>query len=409
MNSIGEISILFQQNGKSVMEFAVLGGGAAGIFAAITLKRLCPDDRVVVLEKTRQLLSKVKISGGGRCNVTHACFDPKKLISNYPRGSRELLGPFHRFQPKDMIAWFEERGVELKVEEDGRMFPVSNSSQTIIDCFLKEAKTLGVEILTEHPINAFEELSKYDAVIVATGSTKDPLNMLEALGQPIVAQVPSLFTFNVPSSELLDLSGVSVDDAIVALPEFSLSSRGPVLITHWGFSGPGVLRLSAFGARSLYSKNYETTVEIDWMPDHDLRAYFAKCRKQSPAKCVALEPFVVSKSLWKRFCALADIPETLRWAEISQAALDRLEKICKRYTCKLEGKTTYKQEFVTAGGIELKGVNFSSMESKILPNVYFAGEVLDIDGVTGGFNFQAAWTTAWIAANAIFEKKSHGK
>lgn len=394
-----------------MINYGILGGGAAGIFAAITLKRLCPGARVVVLEKTKQLLTKVKISGGGRCNVTHSCFEPKKLVENYPRGKKELIGPFSRFQPKDTIQWFQERNIALKTENDGRMFPSSNSSQTIIDCFLQEAKTLGVEILQEQPISSIKPENNlwmvnnipFNALIMATGSAKEPLQWVEALGQPLIQQVPSLFSFNTPASPLIDLSGVSVEEAIVTLPEFSLTSRGPLLITHWGFSGPAILRLSAFAALKLFERNYKTNVEINWMPDVLDEAFTHK----STSSLVHNDPVHLPKSLWKRIASLAGINEQQRWAEVSKNKMEELKRLCRKFPCQIDGKTTYKQEFVTAGGVSLKGVNCSTMESKHLPNLYFAGEVLNIDGVTGGFNFQAAWTTAWIAAHAIATQHTH--
>ncbi len=404
------------------MRVGIIGGGAAGIFAALILKKARPDIRVLVFEKTKQLLSKVKISGGGRCNVTHGCFDPKKLVLNYPRGSKELIGPFSRFQPSDMIDWFKDRGVELKMEDDGRMFPKTDSSQTIIDCFLEEARNLGVEILTEQKLLGIKQLSDNDsykwnilfsdreaidcnALIMATGSTKEPQDWLASLGQPMVSQVPSLFTFNVPSSPLLDLSGISVRDGIVSLPELKCSYRGPILITHWGFSGPAVLKLSAFAARDLLSCHYRTDILINWLPDIDVRTLLSKSKIEHTSKLIQNELPVncigITKSLWKRFCEIAQIGPEKRWAELSKIQLENLVNVCTQFRCKMDGKTTYKQEFVTAGGVAREGVSFSTMESKKLPKLYFAGELLDVDGITGGFNFQAAWTTAWIAANNI--------
>lgn len=346
---------------------AVIGGGAAGFFAAINIKEKNPGRRVVLLEKTRQPLAKVRISGGGRCNVTHQCFEPKRLVECYPRGKRELLGPFTRFGPVDTIEWFLKRGVQLKTEADGRMFPVSDSSETIIECFLNEAKRLGVELRLQTAVLRIDrdlsmhlpdEILKCAAVVLATGSVKGGIEMAEKLGHTKVDPVPSLFTFNCPTSPLLDLAGLSVPKARVSLVGTKLEALGPVLITHWGFSGPAILRLSAFGARILHEKQYQADLLIDWAPDLELP---------------------LPKNLARRLT-----PETLH-----------------KSLYKIEGKTTFKQEFVTAGGITLKEVDFRTMESKIVPGLYFAGEILDIDGITGGFNFQNAWTGGWLISEAL--------
>ncbi len=326
---------------------AVIGAGAAGVFAAVHCKELNPDAHVVLYEKTRQPLAKVRISGGGRCNVTHACFDPKQLVTYYPRGSKELLGPFHRFQPRDTVEWFAKRGVILKTEADGRMFPITDSSQTIIDCLMGEVKRLGVEL---HLGTKIETLPEAEAIILASGSAG--YELAKEAGHTIVEPVPSLFTFNVPTSPLLDLAGISVPHVRVRL--FKHVAEGPLLLTHWGFSGPAILRLSAFAARELHACNYQATLTIEW----------------------GTEP--LARNLRSRLT-----PEQL---------------VKDHYA--IDGKTTYKQEFVTAGGIELKEVNFQTMESKKRPGLYFAGEILNIDGVTGGFNFQNAWTTAYLAAAA---------
>ncbi len=336
----------------------VIGGGAAGFFAAIKALEQGP---VVILEKSQRVLSKVKISGGGRCNVTHHCFDPKELITHYPRGAKELLGPFHRFGPQDTVDWFSKRGVELKTEKDGRMFPVTDSSETIIKTLMEGAQRAEL-IRGAHVTGIGPDLTVYlrkgesikaDRIILATGGTREGHRIAASLGHTVVEPVPSLFTFNVPTSPLLDLSGISVPNATVCLPEFKLAYSGPLLITHWGFSGPAILKLSAFGSRHLHACGYNTTLEIDW----------------------GEEP----------------LPKRLR-----KALSDHdIHRDCYQ----IEGKTTYKAEFVTSGGIKLSEVNFKTMESKRVPGLHFAGEILDIDGITGGFNFQAAWTTASIAAS----------
>lgn len=348
-------------------DLVVIGGGAAGFFSALNVKEKNPGLRVVILEKSLKPLSKVLISGGGRCNLTHACFDAKKLVENYPRGKKELLGPFHRFGPQETIEWFESRGVRVKAEEDGRMFPVSDSSQTVADLFYREAKRLGVELMLEAGVKdiypGFEivlkdSVIKAHNVVMATGSNKWGWEKAERLGHTIVPPVPSLFTFNCPNSDLLDLSGISVTPTRVKVVGYKPSFEGPTLITHWGFSGPAILKLSAFLARELHDVNYEAELEIDWQPN---------------------DSTVIPKRLLKRLD-----PKTLHNA---------------RY--KVSGKSTFKYEFTTAGGIELKEVDFKTMESKIVPSLYFAGEILNIDGVTGGFNFQNAWTGGWLISDAL--------
>ncbi len=329
------------------MELIVIGGGAAGVFGAISAKEANPHREVVLLEKSAVLLAKVKVSGGGRCNVTHACFDPKLLVKNYPRGEKELLGPFHKFGPKETIEWFASRGVKLKTEKDGRMFPVTDSSETIISCLLNTAKKLGVEIRTRQKIENVEEF-KGKKLLLATGSSPDGYRWAKAFGHTIQSPVPSLFTFNVPTSPLKELSGVVVANVEVSVGPFS--QTGPLLITHFGFSGPVIIKLSAWAARYLHEKNYNTDFTIYW-------------------------PEELPKSLLK----IKDLPTVYR----------------------IEGKTTNKEEFVTCGGVTLKEVDFRTMESKIHPGLHFAGEILDIDGVTGGFNFQNAWTTGKLAGNYV--------
>lgn len=397
----------------------IVGGGAAGFFAAIACAEQSPQHRVVILEKTRQVLAKVRISGGGRCNVTHACFDPGVLVRNYPRGSKELRGPFSRFQPRQTIEWFESRGVQLKAEADGRMFPVTDHSETIIQCLQREANRLGIEIFLEHGVeqigkgesrgfnlllsNGKEVLS--DKLLITTGSAPKIFSLIEVLGHSIVPLVPSLFTFNIPDSPFLDLSGVAVPEVEVRLPVWGLVQKGAILLTHWGISGPAVLKLSAWGAREMHGANYQTQAIINWIPEASIEEIVCTLldrKKIGGAKQVGNDPlFLLPKQLWRRLAALAGISEGMRWAALSQKHLSQLQKYLVSTELKVSGKTTYKQEFVTCGGIDLKEVNFKTMESRVCPGLFFAGEVLNIDGITGGFNFQNAWTTGWIAGHSI--------
>ncbi|HEX2579346.1 MAG TPA: NAD(P)/FAD-dependent oxidoreductase [Rhabdochlamydiaceae bacterium] len=386
----------------------VIGGGAAGIFAAIAAKQSHPELSVIVLEKTAVLLSKVKVSGGGRCNVTHACFDPQRLIKNYPRGEKELLGPFHRFGPRDTIEWFESRGVKLKTESDGRMFPVTDSSSTIIECLLSRARELGVEIRLRQRVEKIDKgftIHLKDEpplicshLILASGSSAEGHAFARSLDHSIVPPVPSLFTFNVPTSSLKELSGISVDLATVEVGPFT--QTGPLLITHFGFSGPAILKLSAWGARFLHEKNYQTPFSINWIPKLSQEEVFQKLlllRDQSPQKTLlALNPFYFPKNLWKE---LLSFDKTV--ANVSKKKLHDLAQKLHADTYQMDGKTTHKEEFVTCGGVALKEVDFKTLQSKICPGLYFAGEILNIDGVTGGFNFQNAWTTGYIAGTSV--------
>jgi predicted Rossmann fold flavoprotein len=393
------------------MKIVIIGGGAAGFFAALRAKEADPTAEVLLLEKTATLLAKVRISGGGRCNVTHACFDPRELITHYPRGGRELLGPFHSFQPSDTVAWFEERGVRLKTEKDGRMFPTTDRSTTIIDCLTREAKQSGVEIRYQQRIAAikpgFEILFtddttlNCDRVILATGSAKQGLAFAEELGHTIVAPVPSLFTFNVPNFDLVDLSGASVPKARIRLADSRLEQTGALLITHWGFSGPAALKLSAWGARLLAERNYETAVHIDWLPAHSSESILdtlLAVKNSHPTRMLANEygAFELPKKLWRRLAEELDG----RFNDLSNAALRRFCERLKNDRYVVSGKTTHKEEFVTCGGVDLKEVDFRTMESRKCPGLFLAGEILNIDGVTGGFNFQNAWTTGWLAGSA---------
>lgn len=398
----------------------IIGGGAAGFFAAINCAENNPDYKITILEKSSSLLNKVKISGGGRCNVTHDCFDAKELVKFYPRGEKQLLGPFTRFNPSNTIDWFNQRGVEIKREDDGRMFPASNSSQTIIDCFLNEAKRLGVKIRMQCGVEEIsiqnsefriktstgEEIIA-DAMIVTTGSSHRVWKMLEELGHTIVAPVPSLFTFNIKDERIKGLEGLSVPNAAVRVlgtnSTFSVPNS-PLLITHWGMSGPAILRLSAWGARELAEVNHRFEVEVNWV-NKDLNTVqetLKQFKLSNPKKGVSTNPlFGIPKRLWERLTTLNFKLQTLNFADLSNQQIDSLAKELTASRFLVSGKSTYKDEFVTSGGVSLSEVDFRTMQSKKVPNLYFAGEVLDIDAITGGFNFQATWTTAFIASQTI--------
>lgn len=394
----------------------IIGGGAAGFFAAIKCSENNSKRKVLLLEKSRKLLSKVKISGGGRCNVTHACFQPAELVKYYPRGQKELRGPFSQFQPSDTIEWFENRGVTIKKESDGRMFPDTDDSQTIIDCLLEAAKKVEIQcgksvVAIDVVENGFSIKLRGDEhihakhVVIATGSSPAGHDLAKQLNHSVVKPIPSLFTFNIPNSPLEHLSGVSVEEVRVALPEFRAHYIGPILITHWGFSGPAVLKLSAFCAKELHACDYQTTTQVDWTPDtsdEKLRELIIGTKSAHSKRTVANDPIIpLPKQLWKELVMRSSIDETTRWINISKKHIENLVQKIKRDRYSISGKTTYKQEFVTCGGVNLSEVNFKTMESKKVPNLYFAGEVLDIDGITGGFNFQAAWTTGWLAGRSI--------
>ena len=384
---------------------AVIGGGAAGIFGAIRLAELLPEAEVIVFEKSKNLLSKVKVSGGGRCNVTHSCFEPKELVKFYPRGGKELLSPFFSFQPSNMIYWLLDRGVETHTEDDGRMFPSTNKSQTIIDCFMNEAEKLRVQIKTEYAAD-LSFLQSYDAVLMTAGSSELVWKDLENHGVPCVPRVPSLFTFHINDKSLHELSGISVPHAQLEILDTKIKTSGPLLITHWGMSGPAVLKASAFGALALAEKNYEANIRINWINQsfNDTLDELKDLRESHPKKmCVTFNPFQLSSRLWNWHLQRADL-FLKDWANSSNKAIEELANSLTRSVLPMTGKSTFKEEFVTAGGVDLKHVNFQTMEHKLVPNLYFAGEVLNIDAVTGGYNFQAAWTTAWIAAQGIADK-----
>ncbi|WP_439883076.1 NAD(P)/FAD-dependent oxidoreductase [Pontibacter sp. MBLB2868] len=410
------------------MKVVVIGGGAAGFFGAITCAQLNPKAQVLLLEKSNKLLSKVRVSGGGRCNVTNSCFTPSVFSQNYPRGARQLKEAFKQFGAAETVAWFEARGVRLKAEADGRMFPVTDSSETIIECLLQEARRVGVQIRTGAGVERITpkadtgtgfvlelntgETIMADKILVSTGGhpKSSGYDWLRALGHPIEEPVPSLFTFNVPDSALKELQGVAVPKAKVRIAGQKLEYEGPLLITHWGYSGPAVLKLSAWGARLFHDQGYTFTALINWIPEYTeegLREQLQQYRQAHPKKIVSTNPlFGLPQRLWKALTILAEIPEQTRWSELPGKNTNKLVEALHRGPFEVKGKTTFKEEFVTCGGVGLPQVNMKTMESRLHPGLFFAGEVLDVDGITGGFNFQAAWTTGFIAGSSIGIAKS---
>lgn len=402
-------------------KISIIGGGAAGFFAAITAAEADPSAEVTVYEKGNAFLTKVKISGGGRCNVTHACFDPAMLSKNYPRGSRELRGAFHEWQPQDTVEWFEARGVELKAEPDGRMFPVTDSSQTIIDCFMKSARDAGVILKTgialhelqADPDGSFSlhfsngETVRSDKVCITSGSLKaSPLTRaIESLGHSIEPLAPSLFAFNIPDQRLDELAGLSVQDARVKLIPKSPVQSGPVLITHRGLSGPAILRLSAWEARRFAEQDYAVEISVNWLgktSNEDLREAFSNNRAESGKSLVKNKvPAGLPRRLWERLLESAAIAPETQWSQLTKDSENMLVHQLTDCRFQVKGKTTNKDEFVTCGGVRLKEIDFRRMESRIVSGLHFAGECLDIDGITGGFNFQAAWTGGRIAGLAM--------
>lgn len=397
----------------------IIGGGAAGYFTAINAKENNPDLDITILEKGKDVLQKVKISGGGRCNVTHACFTPKELIEFYPRGKKELLGPFHQFMTGDTFEWFEQRGVPLKIEEDNRVFPEANTSQAIIDCFQSAVDKLGIKVLTNCGVSSvYQQENKWvintknenfdaDKVVIAAGSSKKVWELCETLDHSVVEPVPSLFTFNINDKRLVDLLGTSVPNTTVNIVGTKLEAYGPLLITHWGMSGPAVLKLSAFGARILADKNYQYNVEVNWLSrptDKVLNVLFNLKKKEPRKKVVLKSPFTeISKRLWERLVIAASIRNNQNWADLNNNQLENLANQLTKGTFNANGRTTFKDEFVTAGGVDLKEINFKRFESKKHKNLFFVGEVLNIDAVTGGFNFQNAWTGGYICAKTLSE------
>lgn len=397
-------------------DIIIVGGGAAGFFTAINIVEKYPKLKVVILERGKEVLSKVRISGGGRCNVTHACFEPNELVKFYPRGEKELRGPFHQFCSGDTIEWFNNHGVELKIEEDGRMFPISNSSQTIIDCFIQATQKLGITVLTGQSVQSIfkkdncwkietqNENYIAEKLILATGSNPKIWEMLQTQGHAIVNPVPSLFTFNIKDKRIKELPGVSAQVS-VKVKDTKLTSTGPLLITHWGMSGPAILKLSAWGARILFEKNYQFTIFINWLNDidtEDAEKILKDLKQENAKKAVSKKsPFDFPNRLWESLVLASDINIETKWADLSKIQLQNLVVQLTNSSFQVNGKSTFKEEFVTAGGIDLKEINFKNMESKLHKNLYFAGEIVNIDAITGGFNFQNAWTSGFIIANSL--------
>lgn len=403
----------------TLWDVIITGGGPAGFFAAIRCAELNPKLKILIIEKASQTLGKVIISGGGRCNVTHACFEPAKLITYYPRGGNELRGAFTKFQPKDTVEWFESRNVKLKVESDGRMFPVTDDSNTIADCLRESARKAGVKVKTgvnllniESKKNGFhlevrnEGKTSYlqtKKLLIATGSDRKILSNLESLGHTIIPPVPSLFTFNIKDKRIDGLAGVSVEN--VTLKMDSIRTQGALLVTHWGLSGPAVLRCSAWGARILFEKKYSSPLTINWLGDYTFESALEvlqrnKDWKENAKKKVSSQPAFsqIPLRLWKQ---LTEFIGDKNWGDVSKAELRKLAQELTAGEFMISGKGIFKEEFVTCGGVNLKEVDFKTMQSRIVENLFFAGEVLDIDGITGGFNFQSSWTTGWLAGNAL--------
>lgn len=394
----------------------IIGGGAAGFFSAINIAIFNPKLNILILERGKEGLQKVKISGGGRCNVTHGQFIPSELTINYPRGEKELLGPFHQFMTGDTMKWFEDRGIKLKIEQDGRVFPVSNNSQTIIDCFLSEVKRLNIKVLYNHSVKSIslknnEWLINTDKqnfnsfkLLVATGSNPKIWNLMDQLNHKIVKPVPSLFSFDIKDNRIKSIPGVVVEDVDIKVVNSKLFSDGPLLITHKGMSAPSILKLSAFGALEFESLNYQFEISINFVKLSylDCISELKLVKNNMSKKMVVNTPyFGIPKRLWKELVVFSQIDKTITWAELNKNQLNTLTTQLTSSIFKVNGKSTFKEEFVTAGGIDLKEINFKTFESKIHNNLFFAGEVLNIDAITGGYNFQNAWTGAYIASKSI--------
>ena len=403
-----------------MQQLVVIGGGAAGFFCAVNAARMNPDLKVVLVEKSNKLLAKVKVSGGGRCNVTHACFEIPELVKKYPRGETFLKKSFHHFFTKDTVEWFAERGVAFHAEADGRMFPVSNQSQTIIDCLLKEADINHVEVRLQFDVTKIDRHGaafiiessgnkkiNADYICIACGGFPKSVmfNWIQSLGHQIHSPVPSLFTFNIPQHPITQLMGLSVPLASIKIAGTKLKEEGPLLITHWGLSGPVVLRLSAWGARDLASQNYSFNILVNWLgklTEAELRNEWQGYREQfSGQKMQSRNPFALPARLWTFLLDQSGILPDTRWAELKSVQQNKLILLLTAFPFSVQGKTTFKEEFVTCGGVALNEINPQTMESKIIPGLFFAGEVMDVDGITGGFNFQHAWSSGWIAAKTI--------
>ena len=403
---------------NSNFDIIIVGGGAAGFFTAVNIVENNPKLKVAILERGQTVLEKVRISGGGRCNVTHACFVPNDLVKFYPRGEKELRGPFHQFRAGDTIEWLEKHSVELKIEDDGRMFPVSDNSQTIIDCFLLATQKLGIQIVTGQSVQSIFHAADYwkvetnhetfacQKLIMATGSNPKIWEMLKTIGHTIIPAVPSLFTFNIKDARIKDLMGLSAF-ANVKIKNSKLEANGPLLITHWGMSGPGILRLSAWGAIFLAEKKYQFTIQVNWLNEmtfEDAIDTLKELKLEHAKKSVSKKsPFDFPNRLWESLVLASYIDSEAKWADLSKKQLTDLANQLTNGEFQVNGKSTFKEEFVTAGGIDLKEINFKTMESKLHKNLFFAGEIVNIDAITGGFNFQNAWTSGFIVARAITE------
>ncbi len=397
-------------------DIVIVGGGAAGFFTAINAAENNPGLKILILERGKEVLTKVRVSGGGRCNVTHAEFIPAELVKRYPRGEKELRGPFHKFMTGDTISWFEQRGIELKTEEDGRMFPVTDNSQTIIDCFIRECKRLNIEIRTSASLKDFERFEEFwqletnagtflaRKLMLATGSNSKIWSLLNKMGHSIVNAVPSLFTFNIQDERINDLAGVATE-AEVKIIDSKLESSGPLLITHWGMSGPAILKLSAWGARELNALNYNFSISINWLPgfnESEILERLKELKFSISKQQVATRPqFDLPKRLWKSIVTASGINSETKWANLNKEELINLARQLTAAVYKVNGKSTFKEEFVTAGGVALHEIDFKTFESKLHKNLYFAGEICNIDAITGGFNFQNAWTGGYLAAKAM--------
>jgi len=408
-----------QEKSKNQFQAIFIGGGAASFFAAIQMAESAPKPLTIcIIERGKELLQKVKISGGGRCNVTNIISDPNLLVKHYPRGEKALLGPFHQFNSSDTVRWFESKGVDIKAEQDGRMFPHSNTSSTIVECLLQQARKHHIQIITRTNIlslatnedqgwtlNSEEEVYVCEQLFIGSGSNSRVWEMLKNLGLDIVQPVPSLFTFNIKHPIVRDLPGISVPNAEVLVLGTKLQSSGALLITHWGMSGPAVLRISAWGARVLHEMQYQFEIKVNWAPGQSCENFIQHQRGNHSKKTVqSTQMNLIPSRLWKHLVHQAEIDELVKWADLSKKQMLRLIASVHQCTFQVNGKSTFKEEFVTAGGVNLKEIDFKYFRSKKHPTLYMAGEVLDIDGITGGFNFQAAWTGGWLAGRAMAER-----
>lgn len=405
----------------SVFDLIIIGGGAAGFFGAIQAAEMKPRLKILILEKSNKLLSKVRISGGGRCNVTHNCFEPTTLSHHYPRGQKALKSLFRKYQAKDVVEWFEKKGVKLKAEDDGRMFPVTDNSATIIDCFLREARRHNIKIELNAGVTDIKPLKtgfnvicnktefRTNKVLIATGGhpNTSAYSFIKNTDHTILPLIPSLFTLNDSQKQFKDLMGVAVPNGMVRIAGTKFHQEGPILITHWGLSGPAVIKLSAWAAEYFHEHQYEATVLIGWIPEtreEVVRQFLLDYKTTNGKRKIYSYPlYELPQRLWVRLCELAEIEEGKIWGELANKNINKLLELLIRCPFTIRGKTTFKEEFVTCGGVDLQEVNPETMESKKVKNLFFAGEVLNIDGETGGFNFQAAWTTAFVAAKKIAE------